>query len=336
MTINIAINGFGRIGRNVLRALYEYKRHDIKIVGINDLTDINMTKHLLSHDSVHGNFDGKVEVKGNDIIVNGDPIRITAERDPSQLPWDTLKVDIVFECTGIFRSKETASAHIKAGARKVIISAPGEEVDRTVVFGVNHTDLTADDTVISNASCTTNCLSPIAKALHEEVGIEGGLMTTIHSYTNDQNLLDLAHSDPYRARAAALSMIPSTTGAAKAVGLVLPDLKGKLDGFAMRVPTPNVSVVDLTFTPSKKTNVDSINAIIKKASMSNEMQGVIAYNEEPLVSIDFNHNPYSSVFDSTQTRVLSDGKLVKVLSWYDNEWGFSNRMLDVASYFGKL
>lgn len=336
MTLKIAINGFGRIGRNVLRALYESNRTDIKIVGINDLTDIDMTRHLLQYDSVHGRFQNQVTVDGNNLVINGDKIRVTAERDPKNLPWAELGVDIVFECTGIFRTKQQASAHIAAGAKKVIISAPGEEVDRTVVFGVNHTDLTAEDTVISNASCTTNCLAPLAKALDEAVGIERGLMTTIHSYTNDQNLLDLAHKDAHRARAAALSMIPSTTGAAKAVGLVLPKMKGKLDGFSMRVPTPNVSVVDLTFTPTKATDVQTINAIVKKASMSNEMQGVLAYSDEPLVSTDFNHNPYSSVFDATQTRVLADGKMVKVLSWYDNEWGFSNRMLDVAAYFGRL
>jgi len=336
MTLKIAINGFGRIGRNVLRALYESNRTDIKIVGINDLTDIDMTRHLLQYDSVHGRFGHTVTVEGNNIVVGGDKIRVTAERDPANLPWAELGVDIVFECTGIFRTKQQALAHIKAGAKKVIISAPGEEVDRTVVFGVNHTELTAADTVISNASCTTNCLAPLAKALDDAVGIERGLMTTIHSYTNDQNLLDLAHKDAHRARAAALSMIPSTTGAAKAVGLVLPKMKGKLDGFSMRVPTPNVSVVDLTFTPTKETNVATINAIVKKASMSNEFQGVLAYSDEPLVSTDFNHNPYSSVFDATQTRVLNDGKMVKVLSWYDNEWGFSNRMLDVAAYFGRL
>ena len=334
MTLKVGINGFGRIGRNVLRALYENNRQDIQIVGINDLTDINMTRHLLQYDSVHGRFAHKVEVDGHHIVINGDKIRVTAERDPANLPWKELGVDMVFECTGIFRSKEQASAHIKAGAKKVIISAPGEEVDRTVVYGVNHKELTAGDTVISNASCTTNCLAPIAKALNDTIGIERGLMTTIHSYTNDQNLLDLAHKDAHRARAAAVSMIPSTTGAAKAVGLVLPELKGKLDGFSMRVPTPNVSVVDLTFTPKKETTVDEINSILKKASA--EMAGVLEYSDEPLVSVDFNHNPHSSIFDATQTRVMADGKMVKVLSWYDNEWGFSNRMLDTAAYFGKL
>lgn len=336
MTISIAINGFGRIGRNVLRGLYEAGKHDIKIVGINDLTDIDMTRHLLKYDSVHGRFDGNVQVDGNNLVVNGDTIRITAEKDPKNLPWKDLGVDIVFECTGLFKSKEAAGAHLEAGAGKVIISAPGQDVDRTVVYGVNHTDLTADDTVISNASCTTNCLAPMAKVLHEEIGIERGLMTTIHSYTNDQNLLDLAHKDPHRARAAGMSMIPSTTGAAKAVGLVLPEMKGRLDGFAMRVPTPNVSVVDLTFTPGKKTSADAINKVMQAAANQSGMKGVLEYSEEPLVSIDFNHNPHSSVFDTTQTRVLEDGQLVKVLSWYDNEWGFSNRMLDVAEYMAGL
>ena len=334
MTLKVGINGFGRIGRNVLRALYETGRTDIKIVGINDLTDIDMTRHLLQYDSVHGRFSHDVKVEGDHIVIGGDKIRVTAERDPANLPWAELGVDMVFECTGIFRSKEKANLHIKAGAKKVIISAPGEEVDRTVVYGVNHTDLTADDTVISNASCTTNCLAPLAKALNDTIGIERGLMTTIHSYTNDQNLLDLAHKDAHRARAAAISMIPSTTGAAKAVGLVLPELKGKLDGFSMRVPTPNVSVVDLTFTPKKETTTDEVNSILKKACA--DLKGVMAYSDEPLVSVDFNHNPHSSIFDATQTRVMADGKMVKVLSWYDNEWGFSNRMLDTAAYFGKL
>ena len=336
MTLNIAINGFGRIGRNVLRALYENGKHDIKIVAINDLTDISMTKHLLKYDSVHGRFGGKVGVEGNNLIVNGDKIRITAEKDPADLPWKELGVDMVFECTGLFRSRETAGKHLKAGAKKVIISAPGQDVDRTVVYGVNHKELQASDEIISNASCTTNCLAPMAKVLHEQLGIERGLMTTIHSYTNDQNLLDLAHSDPHRARAAAVSMIPSTTGAAKAVGLVLPEMKGRLDGFAMRVPTPNVSLVDLTFTPGKQKNTEEINSIIRNASESDDLKGVLEYSTDPLVSIDFNHNPASSVFDATQTRVLEDGKLVKVLSWYDNEWGFSNRMLDVAAYFARV
>ena len=336
MTTKIAINGFGRIGRNVLRALYENGNHNIKIVGINDLTDINMTRHLLKYDSVHGQFGGDVNIDGDTLVVNGDKIRITAEKDPSNLPWNALDVDVVLECTGIFKSKEAASAHLEAGAKKVIISAPGKDVNRTVVYGVNHTDLTADDKIISNASCTTNCLAPVAKVLHEEIGIEKGLMTTIHSYTNDQNLLDLAHSDPHRARAAGVSMIPSTTGAAKAVGLVLPEMQGRLDGFAMRVPTPNVSIVDLTFTPTRQTSSDEINNVIQKASQQDAFRGVLAYSDEPLVSIDFNHNPHSSIFDATQTRVIDDGGLVKVLSWYDNEWGFSNRMLDVADYMARV
>ena len=336
MTVKVAINGFGRIGRNVLRALYETSKHDIKIVGINDLTDIDMTRHLLKYDSVHGTFGGDVAINGRDLVVNGDAIRVTAEKDPKNLPWKELGVDIVLECTGLFKSKDAASGHIQAGAGKVIISAPGQDVDRTVVYGVNHTDLTAEDQVISNASCTTNCLAPVAKVLHEHVGIERGLMTTIHSYTNDQNLLDLAHTDPHRARAAGVSMIPSTTGAAKAVGLVLPEMKGRLDGFAMRVPTPNVSVVDLTFTPTEKTSAEAINSMMEKAAAQDVYQGVLAYSDEPLVSIDFNHNAHSSVFDATQTRVLEDGNLVKILSWYDNEWGFSNRMLDVAEYMAEL
>lgn len=336
MTINVAINGFGRIGRNVLRALYEYNRHDIKIVGINDLTDINMTRHLLTYDSVHGRFGKDVRIDGNNLVIDDDKILITSERDPNNLPWHKLNVDVVMECTGIFKSKEAASAHIRAGAKKVIISAPGQDVDRTVVYGVNHTELTSDDTIISNASCTTNCLAPVAKVLDEHVGITRGLMTTIHSYTNDQNLLDLAHSDPHRARAAGVSMIPSTTGAAKAVGLVLPTLQGKLDGFAMRVPTPNVSVVDLTFTPSKQTSAKEINKLIQEACAQENFKNVLDYSDEPLVSIDFNHNPYSSIFDATQTRVLEDGQLVKILSWYDNEWGFSNRMLDVANYIARI
>lgn len=336
MTLKVAINGFGRIGRNVLRALYEQKRTDIKVVAINDLAAVETNVHLFKYDSVHGIFNGDVHAEGNNLIINGDTIAVTAERNPADLPWGKLGVDIVLECTGIFTDGEKAKGHIEAGARKVIISAPGSNIDNTVVYGVNHTDLKATDTIISNASCTTNCLAPVAKILNEEFGIESGLMTTIHAYTNDQSLLDVAHKDPRRARAAALSMIPSTTGAAKAVGLVLPELNGKLDGFAIRVPTPNVSVVDLTFTAKKAATVDSINAALEKASKSNELMGVLGYNTAPLVSIDFNHNSCSSVFDATQTRVMEGGKLCKILSWYDNEWGFSNRMLDVAAYFGKL
>lgn len=337
MTLRVAINGFGRIGRNILRAHFENGSHDIDIVAINDLTSPDMNAHLLQYDSVHGRFSKSVEVKGDSLVVDGKTINVYAEKDPKDLPWKELNVDMVFECTGAFRSKAKASAHIEAGAKKVIISAPGDkDVDRTVVYGVNHTELTADDTVISNASCTTNCLAPVAKVLDEAIGIERGLMTTIHSYTNDQRILDLAHSDKHRARAAALNMIPSTTGAAKAVGLVLPQFVGKLDGFAMRVPTPNVSVVDLTFTPKRDTTADEINKVIKEASQSKELKGVLAYSDIELVSTDFNHDSHSSAFDGTQTRVLEDGKLCKVLSWYDNEWGFSNRMLDTAAYFGAL
>lgn len=337
MTIRVAINGFGRIGRNVLRALFENNRTDIEIVAINDLTNTEMNAHLLKYDSVHGRFNADIEVVDGGFKVNGKLIKVFAEKDPKTLPWGDLNIDIVMECTGVFRSKEKAGAHITAGAKKVIISAPGEaDVDRTVVFGVNHTELKASDTVISNASCTTNCLAPLAKVLHETIGIENGLMTTIHSYTNDQRILDLAHSDRHRARAAAVSMIPSTTGAAKAVGLVLPELKGKLDGFSMRVPTPNVSVVDLTFTPKRKTTVEEINSIVEKASKDASWKGILGYSKVELVSVDYNHDAHSSTFDATQTRVLSDGALCKVMSWYDNEWGFSNRMLDVAVYFGKL
>jgi glyceraldehyde 3-phosphate dehydrogenase len=336
MTVTVAINGFGRIGRNVLRALYEAGRTDLNIVAINDLAPIDTNAHLFAYDSVHGRFRGTVAVDGDHLVVNGNRIRVTSQKDPSALPWGDMKVDVVMECTGVFTSKEKAGAHLKAGARKVIISAPGDNVDHTVVYGVNHTTLTKDHTVISNASCTTNCLAPVAKVLHAAIGIERGLMTTIHSYTNDQRVLDVEHKDLRRARAAALNMIPSTTGAAKAVGLVLPDLKGKLDGFAMRVPTPNVSVVDLTFTPARATTADEVNAAIEKASKTPEFKGVLGYSTAALVSTDFNHDPHSSVFDASQTRVMADGKLVKVLAWYDNEWGFSNRMLDVAVAFGKL
>jgi glyceraldehyde 3-phosphate dehydrogenase len=326
MTIRVAINGYGRIGRNVLRALYESgKREKIQIVGINDLGDANLNAHLTKYDSVHGVFSGTVKVEGDKMIVNGDEIRITSERDPAKLPWAELNVDVVYECTGIFTSKEKAGLHLSAGAKKVIISAPGTDVDATVVFGVNNNVLKATDTVISNASCTTNCLAPIAKVLNDNFGIVQGSMTTIHSYTNDQVLSDVFHKDIYRARSATQSMIPTTTGAAKAVGLVLPELKGKLDGISVRVPTINVSLVDLNVLVEKDVSVEAINAAMKKAS-EQEMPGVLAYCDEPLVSIDFNHNPHSSNYDSLQTKVY--GKWVKVLSWYDNEWGFSNRMLD--------
>lgn len=326
MTIRVAINGYGRIGRNVLRALYESgKREQIQIVGINDLGDANLNAHLTKYDSVHGAFNGSVVVDGDKMIVNGDAIRITSERDPAKLPWGELKVDVVYECTGIFTSKEKAGLHLSAGAKKVIISAPGTDVDATVVFGVNNKVLKASDTVISNASCTTNCLAPIAKVLNDSFGIVQGSMTTIHSYTNDQVLSDVFHKDIYRARSATQSMIPTTTGAAKAVGLVLPELKGKLDGISVRVPTINVSLVDLNVLVEKDVSVEAINAAMKAAATT-EMPGVLAYVDEPLVSVDFNHNPHSSNYDSLQTKVY--GKWVKVLAWYDNEWGFSNRMLD--------
>jgi glyceraldehyde 3-phosphate dehydrogenase len=325
MTIRVAINGYGRIGRNVLRALYESgKRNQIQVVGINDLGDAKLNAHLTKYDSVHGGFNGTVNVEGDHLIVNGDNIRITSERDPAKLPWAELKVDVVYECTGIFTSKEKAALHIAAGAKKVIISAPGTDVDATVVFGVNDKVLKATDTVISNASCTTNCLAPIAKVLHDNFTIVQGSMTTIHSYTNDQVLSDVFHKDIYRARSATQSMIPTTTGAAKAVGLVLPELKGKLDGISVRVPTINVSLVDLNVLVEKDVTVDAINAAMKAAQK--QMPGVLAYVDEPLVSIDYNHNAYSSNYDALQTKVY--GKWVKVLSWYDNEWGFSNRMLD--------
>ena len=331
MTIRVAINGYGRIGRNVLRAHYEGgKKHDIQIVAINDLGDPNTNAHLTRYDTAHGKFPGTVAVEGDSMVVNGDRIRVFANRDPAALPWGELGVDVVMECTGFFTSKEKASAHLRGGAKKVIISAPGgKDVDATVVFGVNHGVLRSSHTVISNASCTTNCLAPVVKVLDAALGIESGLMTTIHAYTNDQVLTDVYHEDLRRARSATMSMIPTKTGAAAAVGLVLPDLNGKLDGFAMRVPTINVSVVDLSFMSKKPTTVEAVNAIMKAAS-EGELKGVLGYNVEPLVSIDFNHDPRSSIFDSTQTRVSPDGRLVKILSWYDNEWGFSNRMLDTT------
>ncbi len=331
MTIKVAINGYGRIGRNVLRAHYENgKKHGIQIVAINDLGDPQTNAHLTRYDTAHGKFPGTVAVDGDTMVVNGDRIRVLANRNPAELPWGELGVDVVLECTGFFTSKEKASAHLKGGAKKVIISAPGgKDVDATVVFGVNQGVLKSSHTVISNASCTTNCLAPVAKVLHNNLGIESGLMTTIHAYTNDQVLTDVYHEDLRRARSATMSMIPTKTGAAAAVGLVLPDLNGKLDGFAMRVPTINVSVVDLTFASKKATSVDEVNAMMKAAA-DGELKGVLGYNTDPLVSIDFNHDPRSSIFDSTQTRVSPDGKLVKILSWYDNEWGFSNRMLDTT------
>ncbi|MBA3598796.1 MAG: type I glyceraldehyde-3-phosphate dehydrogenase [Methylibium sp.] len=331
MTIKVAINGYGRIGRNVLRAHYEGgKKHDIQIVAINDLGDPNTNAHLTQYDTAHGRFPGTVAVEGEHMVVNGDKIKVLATRNPAELPWGEMGVDVVMECTGFFTTKEKASAHLKGGAKKVIISAPGgKDVDATIVFGVNHKVLKASDTVISNASCTTNCLAPLVKALHDTIGVETGLMTTIHSYTNDQVLTDVYHEDLRRARSATMSMIPTKTGAAAAVGLVMPELNGKLDGFAIRVPTINVSVVDLSFTPKRATTVDEVNKVLQAAS-EGELKGILGVNTLPLVSVDFNHDARSSVFDATQTRVSADGKLVKVLSWYDNEWAFSNRMLDTT------
>ena len=331
MTIKVAINGYGRIGRNVLRAHYEGgKRHAIEIVAINDLGKPETNAHLTQYDTAHGRFPGTVTVDGDCMVVNGDRIKVLANRNPAELPWKDLGVDVVLECTGFFTTKEKANAHLAGGAKKVVISAPGgKDVDATVVYGVNQGVLKASDPVISNASCTTNCLAPMAKVLHESLGIESGLMTTIHAYTNDQVLTDVYHEDLRRARSATMSMIPTKTGAAAAVGLVLPDLNGKLDGFAMRVPTINVSVVDLTFMAKKATTAEEVNALLKAAS-EGPLKGVLGYNTAPLVSVDFNHDAHSSIFDATQTRVSADGRLVKVLSWYDNEWGFSNRMLDTT------
>lgn len=329
MTIRVAINGYGRIGRNILRAHYESgKKHPIQIVAINDLGAPAANAHLTQYDTAHGKFPGTVSVEGDAMVVNGDVIRVFAERNPAQLPWGELQVDVVLECTGFFTSKEKASAHLSAGAKRVIISAPGgKDVDATIVFGVNEKTLRSTDTVISNASCTTNCLAPLAKILHDAVGIENGLMTTVHAYTNDQVLTDVMHEDLRRARSATQSMIPTKTGAAAAVGLVLPELNGKLDGYAIRVPTINVSIVDLSFVAKRETTVDEINHVMKVASETT-LKGILAYNTAPLVSVDFNHNASSSIFDATLTKVL--GNLVKVSSWYDNEWGFSNRMLDTT------
>jgi glyceraldehyde 3-phosphate dehydrogenase len=330
MTLRIAINGYGRIGRNILRAHYEGgKKHDIQFVAVNDLGDAKTNAHLTKYDTAHGKFPGTVAVDGDNLVVNGDKIRVCAQKNPAELPWKELKVDVVLECTGLFTSKAKTSAHIEAGAKKVIISAPGDkDVDATIVYGVNHQTLKASHTVISNASCTTNCLAPVAKALHDRIGIVSGLMTTIHAYTNDQVLTDVYHKDLRRARSATMSMIPTKTGAAAAVGLVLPELNGKLDGFAIRVPTINVSLVDLCFVAKRATSVEEVNKAVKEASES-DLKGILEYTSEPLVSIDYNHNPASSIFDSTLTKV-STGTLVKVCSWYDNEWGFSNRMLDVT------
>jgi len=334
MSIKVAINGYGRIGRNILRAHYEgagagrYK-HDLSIVAINDLGSPETNAHLTRYDTTHGKFPGKIEVDGDAMVVNGDRIKVLAHRNPAELPWTALGVDVVLECTGLFTTKEKASAHLKGGAKKVIISAPGgKDVDATIVFGVNHDTLKPAHTVISNASCTTNCLAPLVKPLHDKIGVVNGLMTTIHSYTNDQVLTDVYHEDLRRARSATMSMIPTKTGAAAAVGLVLPELNGKLDGYAIRVPTINVSIVDLSFIAARDTSVDEVNAIMKAASESGPLAGLLGYNTAPLVSIDFNHDARSSVFDATLTKV--SGRLVKVSSWYDNEWGFSNRMLDTT------
>jgi glyceraldehyde 3-phosphate dehydrogenase len=330
MTIRVAINGYGRIGRNILRAFYESgKKHDLQFVAVNDLGNAQTNAHLTRYDTVHGKFPGTIAVEGDALVVNGDRIQVCAKRNPAELPWKDLKVDVVLECTGLFTSKEKASAHVAAGAKKVIISAPGaKDVDATIVIGVNHKTLKASHTVISNASCTTNCLAPLVKALHDRIGVVSGLMTTIHSYTNDQVLTDVYHEDLRRARSATQSQIPTKTGAAVAVGLVLPELNGKLDGYSIRVPTINVSLVDLSFVAKRATSVDEVNKAVKDASET-DLKGILEYNTEPLVSIDFNHNPASSIFDATLTKV-SEGTLVKVYSWYDNEWGFSNRMLDAT------
>jgi glyceraldehyde 3-phosphate dehydrogenase len=330
MAIKVGINGYGRIGRNILRALYEYERTgEISIVAINDLGDANTNAHLTRYDTAHGKFHGQIEVDGDSLVVNGDRIRVLAERNPANLPWKALGVEVVLECTGLFTSKDKAAAHLQAGAKKVIISAPGgKDVDATIVFGVNHDTLKASHEVISNASCTTNCLAPLVQPLHQAIGVVNGLMTTIHAYTNDQVLTDVYHSDLRRARAAAMSMIPTKTGAAAAVGLVLPELAGKLDGFAIRVPTINVSMVDLTFQAARDTTKEEIDRVLEEASRG-RLKNILGFNREPLVSIDFNHDPRSSVYESSLTRVV-DSRLVKVCSWYDNEWGFSNRMLDTT------
>ncbi len=333
MTVKVAINGFGRIGRNILRAIAESGRTDIKVVAINDLGPVETNAHLLRFDSVHGRYPGEVKVDGDTIDIGSGPIKVTAVRNPAELPHKELGVDIALECTGIFTARDKAAAHLEAGAKRVIVSAPASGADLTLVYGVNHDKLTKDHLVISNASCTTNCLAPVAKVLNDAVGIEHGFMTTIHSYTNDQPSLDQMHKDLYRGRAAAVSMIPTSTGAAKAVGLVLPELDGRLDGAAIRVPTPNVSVVDFKFVAARDTTIDEINAAIKKAA-DGPMKGVLGYTLEPNVSIDFNHDPHSSVFHMDQTKVTG-GKLVRVMSWYDNEWGFSSRMADVAVLMGK-
>jgi len=335
MATRVAINGFGRIGRLVARAILEKADSGIELVAINDLADAKSNAWLFKRDSVHGAYPGEVAADGNDLIIDGKRIHVTAERDPAKLPHAANGIDIALECTGFFTDRDKASAHLSAGAKKVLISAPAKNVDLTVVYGVNHDKLKAEHTIVSNASCTTNCLAPVAKVMNEVIGIERGLMTTVHAYTNDQKILDQIHSDLRRARAAAMSIIPTTTGAARAVGEVLPELKGKLDGSAIRVPTPNVSLVDLTFTPKRDTSVEEVNNALRSASESGPLKGVLAYSEEPLVSIDLNHNPASSTVDSLETAVL-EGKLVRVVSWYDNEWGFSNRMVDTAAAMAAL
>src|ERR1700733_11330037 len=334
MAIRVAINGFGRIGRNVLRAILESGRKDIGVVSINDLGPVETNAHLLRFDSVHGRFPHEVKVDGDTIDVGRGKMKVTAERDPSKLPWKELGIDVALECTGIFTSRDKASAHLQAGAKRVLVSAPADGVDLTVVYGVNHDKLTRDHLVVSNASCTTNCLAPVAKVLNDTVGIDKGFMTTIHSYTNDQPSLDQVHKDLYRARAAASNMIPTSTGAAKAVGLVLPELAGKLDGVSIRVPTPNVSVIDFKFVAKRATNKDEINGAVKRAA-EQQLKGILGYTDEPNVSSDFNHDPHSSIFHMDQTKVM-DGTFVRVMSWYDNEWGFSNRMIDTAVAMGKL
>src|ERR1700751_2270133 len=334
MSVRVGINGFGRIGRNILRAIVESGRHDIEVVSVNDLAPVETNAHLLRFDSVHGRFPGEVKVEGDSISCGNGKIKVTAVKDPTQLPWKDLGVDVALEGTGIFTSKEKASSHLKAGAKRVLVSAPADGVDLTVVYGVNHDKLSKDHLVVSNASCTTNCLAPVAKVLHDAVGIEKGFMTTVHSYTNDQPSLDQVHKDLYRARAAAISMIPTSTGAAKAVGLVLPELAGKLDGIAIRVPTPNVSVIDFKFVAKRATSKDEINGAVKRAA-EQQLKGILGYTEAPNVSSDFNPDPHYSVFHMDQTKVM-DGTLVRVMSWYDSEWGFSNRMVDTAVAMGKL
>ena len=335
MAVRVAINGFGRIGRLVLRAAYEHKHSEIEIVGVNDLGPVATNAHLLQYDSIHGRFPGEVTSGDNWMDIGRGKIRVTAERDPAKLPWRELGVDVALECTGIFTKREAAAKHLEAGAKKVIISAPAEGADLTVVLGVNHDELKPAHQVISNASCTTNCLAPVAYVLHQGIGIERGYMTTIHSYTGDQNTVDTLHSDLRRARAAAMSLIPTSTGAAKAVGLVLPALKGKLDGTAIRVPTANVSLIDFKFDAARETSGDEVNSLMEEAARSNRLRGILGINKAPTVSVDFNHDPHSSTFDVTQTQVL-DKRFVRVLAWYDNEWGFSNRMVEVAAYFGGL